>query len=744
MLVGKALAYPNATADRMRGIGLQQRVLVAGIRSGSKARMGRRTTLKTFAKKLVLAIVCTWFTGFGHAVAAAHTLGADSVVTEANSNLSPTVREAQGDDRNKNRDEHDKDEDKHKKHCKDEERGKAGDENDRHHDKGMDRHHGHEGDDDDDCECKDASPLALTAGAAGVSSQSSTALLSAVSIVNSGKRTKRNVKVTSIILSGGSLTSSASLPISLGTIPAGDSAVLNADFSGGPFNPGGSYLLTVKGSYSVEEEILCFALNFSLIVPPAAPGSATLNTVKVPPNKVSGAPFPPQPPSFTQEINPQRPPVPIAPFVPGTPTATSTGTLPLTIGDPPPIAFDANNPVGITNGSTIAEPSGDHGGGVVFMTSNWFAAYSTDSGVTFKRLNPTTVFPNDAVGFCCDQIVQYVPSIDRFIWLLQGNGYRLASASPADIINSGGTAWTYWNLTPDIFGQPASSFDFPDLSVGNNFLYINWDASGNRQVARTSFAGIQASGTIEIDYTDPANGTTAWSAHLTQDTGDEIFWAGHYGNTALRVFSLAEGSNTYFWRDIGISSWATGGLSSITPDGQDWFTDVRNTNFTATLGATRSGNQLWFAWMAGTDGNFQQPHIEMVTLDRGNNFNRIQQVQIWNNSYAFGYPALATNSCTGEVGLSLEYGGNGNYENHVVGFWGDFVVYITTGSNVGTVRSGDYVTIRQEPGTTANPGNLFNAFGFGLNTPPPPGVGTQVDIRYVLFGRPATSCVPIG
>src|SRR4029077_17309726 len=205
----------------------------------------------------------------------------------------------------------------------------------------------------------------------------------------------------------------------------------------------------------------------------------------------------------TQEINPQRPPVPIAPFVPGTPTATSTGTLPLTIGDPPPIAFDANNPVGITNGSTIAEPSGDHGGGVVFMTSNWFAAYSTDSGVTFKRLNPTTVFPNDAVGFCCDQIVQYVPSIDRFIWLLQGNGYRLASASPADIINSGGTAWTYWNLTPDIFGQPAGSFDFPDLSVGNNFLYINWDASGNRQVARTSFAGSQASGTIEIDYTDP-------------------------------------------------------------------------------------------------------------------------------------------------------------------------------------------------------------------------------------------------
>src|SRR6266566_3777632 len=344
------------------------------------------------AKKLVLAALCTWFTGFGYA---GYALGAAGTVTEAGSNWSSSLGGLQEDDHNKNRDEHDKDKDKDKdkKHCKDVEPEKVREGDDRHHDHGMDRHHGHEGDDDDDCECKEASRSALTPGAAGVSSQSSTALLLAVSIVNNGMTTKQNVQVTSIMLNGGSLTSRASLPVNLGTVPAGSSAVLNADFSGGPFNPGGSYALTVKGTYTVEKKIFCFTLNFSLIVPPAAPASATLNTVKVPPNKVSGAPFPPQPPSFTQEINPQRPPVPIAPFVPGTPTATSTGTLPLTIGDPPPIVFDANNPVGITNGSTIAEPSGDHGGGVVFMTSNWFAAYSTDGGVTFKRLNPTTVFP---------------------------------------------------------------------------------------------------------------------------------------------------------------------------------------------------------------------------------------------------------------------------------------------------------------------------------------------------------------
>src|SRR4051794_26442633 len=45
--------------------------------------------------------------------------------------------------------------------------------------------------------------------------------------------------------------------------------------------------------------------------------------------------------------------------------------------------------------------------------------------------------------------------------------------------------------------------------------------------------------------------------------------------------------------------------------------------------------------------------------------------------------------------MSFEFGGNGNYENHVVGFWGDFVAYVMTGSNTGTDRFGDYVTISE-------------------------------------------------
>ena len=685
--------------------------------------------MKISGKTLALVVAFTCFAGFG-TIVPSYALGNPGSEAGPHSNSF----QKDNDERDRDRD-NDKDRHKPKKRCEDKDR------DDKNRDKDRDRNR--ERDDDDDCTCSVTSPAVLSAKAPGVSVPNPATLLSAVSIVNSGKTAAKDVRVTSIKLKGETLTFPASLPVDLGNILAKNSAIVNADFSGGPFNPGNSYLLSVQGTYSVKNKTHCFSSNVTLVVPPAAPGSAPVKTTTVGSKTVSGGKFPPRTPSFGDEVNTSRWTVPTGPFVPGTPTPSGTATQKAPIGDPPAIDFVTNNSLGVGGGSP-AEPSGGAtGGGVVFVSANWLAAYSKDGGATFTSLNPTTIFPNDAVGFCCDQIVQYVPSIDRFIWLLQGNGVRIASASPADIINSGGTAWTYWNLTPSVFGENGG-FDYPDLSVGNNYLYMSWNAGGSNwghQVARTSLAGLQAGGTIEIDFTNPADSRMAWFAHLVQDPSDEIFWAGHNNNSQMRIFSLKEGSNTYFWQDIGISSWSTSGISSTTPDGQDWLSEVHAVG-TWIAGGTRTGNQVWFAWTAGTDSNFQQPHVEMVTLNIDNNnppnINLNQQVQIWNNSYAFAYPALATNGCTGEVGLSLEYGGNGNYENHVVGFWGDFLVYITTGSSAGTSRFGDYVTLRQHPPTDGNPGNLFDAFGYGINNP-----GAQTDIHYVLFGRPASACNPL-
>jgi hypothetical protein len=613
----------------------------------------------------------------------------------------------------------------------------------------------------------------VQAGPPGVSALGRAKLLTAFPIVNrsadSVRLSIRRVTLRRGRLAAG-LVSAPRLPISFGTLAGDGSKVLQVNFSPASIVPGARYALTLTGRYlAAGNSTSCrFTTTTRFQMPRRAPGKKRLTRIAIGAHVVRGAQFPSQKPQFDEEVNPSFWTVPTGRHRRGTPTKTETGSgggiqpIGLAAGGNglsraffPAITFPVNVGLGLsTNVSTTAEPSGAVGGGVVFVTTNWTAAYSTNNGTSWTQIDPTTIFPNDAVGYCCDQIVQYVPSINRFVWLLQGNGDRLAVASPADIISSGGTAWTYWNLTPQVFGQPVGTgFDYPDLSVGTSDVYMSWDAgsgcpagcTGGFQVVRTSKAGLQAGGTITLQYTNPADSTMAWGSHLSQDTGNEIYWAGHNNNSQMRVFSLAESSNSYFWRDVNISSWANNAPTSLTPDGKDWlaknFHGPGGNSFpgNGVIGATRVGSDVWFAWTAGTNSSFPQAHVEMVELNRSSNFAKVQQVQVWNRDYAFAYPALATNACTKQVGMSFEYGGNKKfYENHVVGFWGDYVAYITTSSSIGTTRYGDYVTIRQVPATKANPGNLFAAFGYGLNKLQ--NGGTQVDHHYVLFGRPATQC----
>src|SRR5260370_17158333 len=115
------------------------------------------------------------------------------------------------------------------------------------------------------------------------------------------------------------------------------------------------------------------------------------------------------------------------------------------------------------------------------------------------------------------------------------------------------------------------------MSVGNNFLYTSWAGHGGLQVARRSLSGLQAGGTITIEFTHPSDSSMAWASHLMQDTGDEIFWAGHNNSSSMRVFSAQEGSNMYFWRDVGVSSWAANSpLTSNSPDNQTWINFLMN------------------------------------------------------------------------------------------------------------------------------------------------------------------------
>ncbi|MGC1366877.1 MAG: hypothetical protein WA829_14365 [Candidatus Acidiferrum sp.] len=623
-------------------------------------------------------------------------------------------------------------------------------------------------------------PIAkLSAGSGSASFEAPNQLLTSLAIFNTGEGAAEDIKVTSISIPGATLTLPASLPLTLGTIPADSSSILDANFSDASAQAGTSYTVVVAGTFVEHGHQFKFSLDETVRTLPASPGSAVSSLGSSPPFTVSGAHFPAQKPNFGNEVNEgglarQIPTGPFRPLIPSKESAVEpapngkgggagTGS----------INFPTNDPLGISS-STVAEPSGASGGGVVFESANWFAAVSTNGGAHFTQLNPTTIFPNTADGgFCCDQIVQYAPSIDRFIWIMQfgegtlstdppglstgTNRYRIAVASPATVKSSGGTSWTYWDITsPQINGASATTtwFDYPDASIGDNSLYLSADnalagisagkvttSNAGHVVIRIPLSELQSGSTINFRFTTPSDSSVAWGGHVSQNTRDEVFWAGHNSNSSIRVFNWLESSNNYNWQDISIGTWpktsSSNLMTSVTPDSQDWLAKLSGFPGNAVLGLVRSSaggdnkrvNQIFLAWTGAIGNGFKQPQVQWITLDRNNNFALVNQQQVWNPGYAYAYPAFAVNT-NNEIGMSLEWGGGGNYENHVAGFWGDFVVYATTSSNIGTTRFGDYVTIRQNSADATK----FDAFGYGLDKTTPPG-GTTVDVHYIIFSR---------
>lgn len=496
------------------------------------------------------------------------------------------------------------------------------------------------------------------------------------------------------------------------------------------------------------------------------PGKQILNSTTAPPNRAVGGKYPPFKPPPEGYNEDRARPVPTGP-VRGTLAPTSAGSKLFQIqnnkqnpplgGSGDPVVFSNYNSLGTKAGSVGTPPdvNAARDGNVVMFSYNTSVLLSTDGATSYKLLNPTTIFPSgpakDAsgnaldAGLCCDQRLQYVPQIDRFIWFMQfcGTGpggclnginkVRIASASTQDVINSNGTSWTYWDLFSSTFGLGTTTMDYPDLSVGDNFLYFSADAVGNGLlVVRIPLSDIRNSQSINLGYTTPSDSSLAYGGHISQNTGDGVFWAGHKDNSNIRIFNCPENSNQYFWRDVAINSWPNSTISSITPDGKDWL----SFGFpgSAVLGVTRrTGNEVWFAWTGSSNSNFKNPQVQVLEINTSN-YGVISQWQIWNNDYAFAYPSLATNS-NGEVGISPGWGGNTFYGNNAVGILGDFILWYPELSDAVVastpIRYGDYFSVARNTPSAL----LFDASGYAVFKNTAPATGTRFDPYYIQFGR---------
>jgi hypothetical protein len=451
--------------------------------------------------------------------------------------------------------------------------------------------------------------------------------------------------------------------------------------------------------------------------------------------KTKGAPYPPEPRRKKSDRQP-RPRFPVKTTgrpkrlrepSPGSEVAKAGGKDPR--GNDDPVVFH-----GYHRSSTLtkdltnaADMSGaDSKRDVVMMSGNWYCDVSNDGGATWNRLDPTTIFPNTfAGGFCCDQIVVYVPSIDRFVWLLQydkdsaGQGaFRIAAASSASV-KADPTSWTYWDFVAGDFGYATSDMDYPDLAFSSKYLYVSTDVFGasGRIFMRIPLEQIAAGGSIGYGYSDPTKSKNAWGGHLVQQTTSQAVWVGHRDNTTIEVYTCPDSGNTYSSFALRVATWPNGTESSTGPDGNDWLTKLRSfPKFAVTGGVQRSKGNVVIAWSAskgkGTSDGFDFPntHCRVVEIDVGAK-TVVSEMQIWNPDYAFAYPNLAVNS-KDEVGVILGWGGKNDHANCAMGIIGDYVVWYQNGSTRTVQRFGDYLTTRPHQRNQA----WFSGYGYYVTT----------------------------
>lgn len=402
---------------------------------------------------------------------------------------------------------------------------------------------------------------------------------------------------------------------------------------------------------------------------------------------------------------------------------------------------ELGQPAANRTASNVGEPTCAVNGQVVLYTGNWYAALSLDGGATFQFMDPATAFPDPSPKsrFCCDQVAQYIPQIDTFVWLLQygpdegDNIQRVAFATTTDAAQG---RWRHLDLTTQVFGVPGAFLDFPDLAVGRNDLYVTTNIFGPGQRFGSGVARIRidslTTATPAMDGR-PFVSFDLQSFRVAQNCTDTGFFAAHADTSTLAVFGWPEGQSKPSRVDVPVARWIGGnGYMSRTPDGRRWL-DRADPRLT---GATLNQGQLWFAWSVDRRSNQRaQPFVQIARID-ATNFSLLENINVFEPQSATCYGALSSNA-TGDVGITYMVGGGPRFPTHVVGILTATRKDVVAASgergpldDEGKGEWGDYLAIRP----VFPDRRLFAATGFTMK-----GIGNgsnrDVTPRFVIFGR---------
>jgi hypothetical protein len=365
----------------------------------------------------------------------------------------------------------------------------------------------------------------------------------------------------------------------------------------------------------------------------------------------------------------------------------------------------------------VLEPTVANKGDLIFYTANHFAGISTDGGLTFKFVNPAQAFTGTPYTFCCDQVVQYVPQIDMFIWSLQALSFRaqvLLYATAEDVKRN---LWKRLVFTPGSLGVPGADLDYTDMSLGTNMLYWSTNVFDDPQ-----------DGNISVVVRIPLQGLSnnnpqalaikrRWGVRLVQNTGSTGYFAAHVNSSTLRIYSWEENAPEMTFNNVSVPSWND--VSGWGPVGS------------RVVGATRTADELWLAWNADPRSDRPAKYIQIARVNR-TTFALVGSGDVWSPDHRVGIPALATNAVTNEVGISYVFSRN---HSHAVGILTGTPVHITTAEgpfDVAGSRWGDYLSIRSlydGAAPTAQPTKFFAATGYAFDG------SSRIQPRFIVFGR---------
>jgi Ca2+-binding RTX toxin-like protein len=405
-------------------------------------------------------------------------------------------------------------------------------------------------------------------------------------------------------------------------------------------------------------------------------------------------------------------------------------------------------------GSLIDAPSVATNGIGVLQTWNWFAARSLNGGATFDYLNPFTLFPASYGGFCCGQVVQYDPSRDLYIWVLQyspdgsgNNALRIAVAHGQAGLAAG--LFTYWDVGPDRIGSPSGQFfDLPKIALTNDNLFLT------ASVYASGTGAWQRSAVMRISLDDLATGHAPplpfvyfipgeFSPGLTQGATTTMYIGTHIDNSQLKVYSWADGSLSIPSYSVAHHPYPIGlpqqCLRTGAPASANWCEqgDDRLPNGWVSQG------KIGFAWTAsqgtapGGFGTFPYPYVHVVRIDETAH-TLIDEPIIWNPSLAFAYPSIAPNA-RGDLGGTVLWGGGANYENcgglvrdsTSGNLWG-FLPITSSTADPSAPEGGNFLSTRKNGGNS-------NIWSGGCYTVTGAGTNSGVHTYFLSFGREADS-----